>query len=83
MLGTRLCDPCWEQKRHGFDYGAPFTESESVADDVVGLVAGVIEHRRCHQDAYGALNMTADQRDELARAVAANLIAVYRMEKLT
>lgn len=56
--------------------------SESLADDVVGLVRGTIEHRRHHSAAYGGFALTPDQRDELARAVASHIIAAYRLERL-
>lgn len=61
---------------------APTEVAEARLDDLVGLAAGVIEHRRVHQAAYGALEISDEQRDELARAFVANLLAAYSVERL-
>lgn len=87
----------WEKTRYPFSFaGVGFDKpievvdcdalprvvvQESLLDDLVGLAAGVIEHRRAH-DCYGPLPLSADQRDELARAFVANLLAAYSVERL-
>lgn len=48
---------------------------ESRVDSLIGLVGGVIEHRRAHE-CYG-LTMTDDQRAELTRAIVQALAADF------
>lgn len=57
----------------------PDARRESVVDDVVGMVRGVIEARR--DPCYGAWQFTDDMRDEMARAVAAHLFLGFKIER--
>ncbi len=56
-------------------------DRESLADSIVGSIVGVIEHRRIEQGAYGRMEMTEDQRDEISRAIAQHLLMDFKIER--
>lgn len=58
----------------------PDLDRESVIDDMVGMVRGVVAARR--DPAYGALVISDDQVRELSNAIVAHVLAGFRVEGL-
>ena len=54
-------------------------DSESLIDGLVGLFRGVIEARK--DACYGSLQISDDQRDELARGLVQNLLASHTVSR--